>query len=207
MDGPAQAIPRYPTNIYYNVSTEAQEVDEYNTLYTPVAQGGKCENSATTTCESAPATFANVVEDVDQNMFQHLMGNDPRPHYFHQPNMMGMPPAGPPTKGTPPNTSPNTGDGLYYSVMNPLMAEYNEMFNTPIEQLTMAQIGELLVKQQSWGESSASQVSGYIEGNKVTINNSGATAANVPLTGVSTVGAVYGGIRSGWRARRLRRAS
>ena len=26
-------IPRYPTNIYYNVSTNAQEVDEYQTLY------------------------------------------------------------------------------------------------------------------------------------------------------------------------------
>ena len=31
----AQAEARYPTNIYYNVSTEAQEVDEYNHLYLP----------------------------------------------------------------------------------------------------------------------------------------------------------------------------
>ena len=44
--GPAQAIPRYPTNIYYNASTEAQEVDEFNTLYTPVAEGGKCVASS-----------------------------------------------------------------------------------------------------------------------------------------------------------------
>ena len=36
-----RSIPRYPTNIYYNVSTEAQEVDEFNTLYTPDEPGRK----------------------------------------------------------------------------------------------------------------------------------------------------------------------
>ena len=33
-DGTAQSIPRYPTNIYYNTSTEAEAVDEFNTVYT-----------------------------------------------------------------------------------------------------------------------------------------------------------------------------
>ena len=85
------------------------------------AQGGKCVDSSTTTCETTPATFADIVKSVDTNMFQHVMGNDPRPHYFHQPNMMGTPPAGPPTTGTPPATSPSVGDGLFYSVLNPLL--------------------------------------------------------------------------------------
>ena len=44
-----------------------------------VAQGGRCVASATTTCETAPASFAGVVSDVDTGMFQHVMGNDPRP--------------------------------------------------------------------------------------------------------------------------------
>ncbi len=196
-DGTAEAIPRYPTNIYYNVSTEQQEVDEFNSLYTPVASGGKCVASPTTTCESAPVTFAGVVENVDTNMFQHMMGNDPRPHYFHQPNMMGTPPAGAPT-GTPPNTSPSKGDGLFYSVLNPMLAEYKTYFNTPIEQPTMAQIGAVLAEQQAWSQANTSQVTGYIEGNQVTINNSGTSPVNAPLTGVTGVGSVYGGIQSGW---------
>jgi hypothetical protein len=198
-DGSAQAIPRYPTNIYYNASTEAQELDEFNTLYTPVAQGGLCVASATTTCEAAPATFAGVVSDVDTGMFQHLMGNDPRPHYFHQTNLMGSPPPGPATAGTPPNTAPSVGDGLYYSVMNPLLEEYAGYFSAPLEQLTMAQVGQLLAEQQAWSaaESGAGQVSGYIEGNHITIQNSGAAIAT-PLTGVTGVGSVYGGIQSGW---------
>jgi hypothetical protein len=197
-DGPARAIPRYPTNIYYNVSTEAQEVDEYNTLYTAVAQGGKCVASPTNTCEEKAANFAEVVASVDTNMFQHVMGNDPRPSYFHQPNLMGVPPAGPPTTGTPPATSPKVGDGLFYSVMNPLLEQYNSYFNTPLEQPTMAQIGALLAEQQAWSKANTSQVSGYIEGNQLTLQNTGTEAAGAPLTGVTSVGAVYGGIQSGW---------
>jgi len=197
-DGTAQSIPRYPTNVYYNASTEAQEVDEFNTLYTPTSQGGKCTASATTTCETAPATFASVVSDVDTNMFQHMMGNDPRPHYFHQPNMMGSPPPGPATAGTPPATSPNVGDGLYYSVMNPLLEQYNSYFSAPLEQPTMAQIGAILAEQQAWTAANTSQVSGYIEGNKVTLTNSGGSAVTAPLTGVTGVGSSYAGITSGW---------
>jgi Immunoglobulin I-set domain len=196
-DGTAQAIPRYPTNIYYNVSTEAQELDEFNQLYTPVAEGGKCVASPVTTCETKPATFAEVVGIVDTNMFQHVMGNDPRPHYFHQPNLMGSPPPGPATTGAPPATSPATGDGLFYSVLNPLLAQYAKYFSAPIEQPTMAQIGAMLAQQQAWRKANAGQVSGYIEGNQVTIQNSGG-AVSVPLTGVTGVGSVYGGIQSGW---------
>jgi hypothetical protein len=198
IDGPARGIPRYPTNIYYNVSTEAQEVDEYNALYTAVAQGGKCVASPTNTCEEKPVNFAEVVASVDTNMFQHVMGNDPRPHYFHQPNMMGTPPPGAPTTGTPPATLPSKGDGLFYSVLNPLLEEYDAYFNTQLEQPTMAQIGALLAEQQAWSKANTSQVSGYIEGGVLTLQNTGTEAVTTPLTGVTSVGAAYGGIQSGW---------
>ncbi len=198
LDGSARAIPRYPTNIYYNVSTEAQEVDEYNQLYLTPEKGGKCVSSSTNTCEEKPANFAEVVSSIDTNMFQHVMGNDPRPHYFHQPNLMGTPPPGPPTTGTPPATLPSKGDGLFYSVLNPLLEQYNSYFNAPLEQLTMAQIGALLAEQQAWSKANTSQVSGYIEGNQLTLQNTGTEAAKAPLTGVTSVGAVYGGIQSGW---------
>jgi uncharacterized protein YaaQ len=197
-DGSANAIPRYPTNIYYNVSTETEEVDEYNTLYTAVAEGGKCVASSTNTCETTKANFAEIVHSIETNMFGHLMGNDPRPHYFHQPNLMGSPPPGEPTTGTPPATSKEVGDGLFYSVVNPMLAAYNQYFSAPIEQPTMAQIGEILARQEAWSTASASQVSGYIEGGQVTLQNSGTGAVNTPLTGVTGVGSVYGGIQSGW---------
>jgi len=199
LEGKAQVVPRHPINIYYNASTEAQEVDEYNTLFGP-----DCVASSTTTCETKTLTFAEIVKSVVSGMFQNVMANDPRPSYVHQTNIMGQPPAGEPTNSTPlPNTAETTGDGLLYSVLNPLLAEYNKYFATtaPLEQLTLGPIGNLLGEQAAWKAASAvgtGKVSGYIEGNKVTINNTGATAVNAPLTGVTGVGTSYGGITSGW---------
>jgi hypothetical protein len=179
-DGPAQAVPRYPENIYYNVSTQAQEVDEYNTLYLPPWLGGVCVNTAVTTCESTPATFQQIVESAATNMFGHVMGNDPRPHYFHQTNI--------------------AGDGILYNVLNTLLAQYHQYFNTsaPIVQLTESQSGALLAQQQAWSNAlAAGKVSGYLQGNQVTIVNTSGAPISAPVTGTS-VGTLYGGIRSGW---------
>jgi hypothetical protein len=200
LEGKAQVVPRHPINIYYNASTEAQEVDEWNTLFLPPSKGGQCENTSTTTCEEKAATFAEIIKSVVSGMFQNMMNNDPRPSYVHQTNIIGKPPVGEPTNSTPlPNTPEATGDGLLYSVLNPLLAEYSEYFNAdaPYEQLTLAAIGNLLAEQQAWSKANASQVSGYIEGNQVTVDNSG-SAINIPLTGVTSVGSSYGGIQSGW---------
>jgi hypothetical protein len=192
-DAGATGIPRYPTNIYYNVSTNAEEIDEYETLYdAPSTTGatGACVDSSTTTCSPAGTAFTigDIVSSVDQGMFQHLMGNDPLPDYFHQTNLMS----------STANGATGDGDGLYYETMNPLLAQYHQYFqdNAPIEQLTMAQIGDLLNQQANWATANNSQVTGYIQGNMVTVNNSG-SSVELPLTGTN-VGTAYAGSVSGW---------
>ena len=145
--------------------------------------------NAVTTCNPAGTTFtiAQIVASIDQGMFQHVLGNDPRPDYFHQTNLMSQTTGG----------ATSQGDGLFYETLNPLLTEYNTYFgsNSPIEQLTMAQIGTLLNQQSAWKANT--QVSGYIQGNQVTITNGGA-AAEIPLTGINGVGTTYGGGQSGW---------
>ncbi len=190
-DAGATAIPRYPTNIYYNVATNAQEIDEYTTLYDlPPGAGqtgtGQCKDIAgVTTCYpyNTTWTMAQIVASIDQGMFQHVMGNDPRPHYFHQTNLMDQ---------------SGQGDGLFYQTLNPLLTQYNAYFasNAPIVQLTMAQIGTLLNEQAGWAAANTSQISGYIDGNVVTVNNNG-VATEIPLTG-TTIGTPYAGTQSGW---------
>ena len=137
------------------------------------------------------------------------MGNDPRPSYVHQTNIIGTPPAGseespdflPPATYTPPATCAaeapcTTGDGTLYQALDPFLYEYNEYFKSdaPIVQLTQQAIANLLAEQPAWSATSA--VTGYIEGNIVTVNNSGA-AIEVPLTGTN-VGSPYAGTQSGW---------
>jgi hypothetical protein len=187
-DAGATGIPRYPTNIYYNVSTNAQEVDEYETLYdsptcTPIA--------GVTTCNPAGTAFTigDIVASVDSGMFSHMMGNDPRPTYFHQTNLMSQ------TTGT----VNGEGDGLFYETVNPLLTEYNQYFNSsaPIEQPTMAAIGALLTEQAAWATAAGNTVTGAIEGNQVTVDNAGTGAIEVPLSG-TTGGTSYAGINSYW---------
>ena len=208
VDGTSQVVPRHPINIYYNASTEAQEVDEYNTLYaTPAADPGvgECDPS-TTTCLTTPATFAYIVNQVESQMYQFMLTNNPEPSYVHQTNLLGQPPAGPATTGTPPDTPDTTGDGLLYSVLNPLLAEYDADFNTattPYEQLTEGAIANVLADQAAWPAASADVTASETNG-VVTVANSG-TAANIPVTvppGTTVNGAAfgtsYGGTLSDW---------
>ena len=184
VESPIRVIPRYPTNVYYNVATQEQLVDEYNYLYLPPSLGGVCADSATTTCRTSPASWSDVVEAESQRMFGHMMGNDPRPHYFHQTNLA---------------ESGQADGAVFYPVLDALLAEYRGYFNStaPIVQLTPTQISELLARQEAWATASAGAVTGYVEGARVTIANGGTAAATIPLTGTEA-GTLYGGSRSGW---------
>ena len=194
----AQVVPRHPVNIYYNAGTDAQELDEYQTLYP--AGSFACP----TTCN-----FRDVISQVVSGLFSTTMANDPRPSYVHQTNIIGTPPSGseespdllPPATYTPPATCAaeapcTTGDGTLYQALDPFVYEYNEYFNSsaPIEQLTEQAIANLLAEQQAWSATSA--VTGNIDGNVVTVNNSG-PALEVPLTGTN-IGSPYAGTQSGW---------
>ena len=166
--------------------------------------------SGVTTCNPAGTAFTigQIIASVDAGMFHHMMGNDPRPHYFHQTNLM--------SQTTGPATS--VGDGLYYETMNPLLTQYNKYFaaNAPIVQLTMGQIGTLLTEQAGWAANSG-KVTGSIQGNAVTVSNGTGGQLEIPLTGTTVgtrvrgqpvgLGAGAGGNEHVHRARRVARAA
>ncbi|HET6449042.1 MAG TPA: hypothetical protein VFG31_08030 [Conexibacter sp.] len=177
-----RVIPRWPTNVYYNTATQAQQLDEYNYLYLPPELGGACVNSSITTCFSAPASWSDYVRAESDRIFGHMMGNDPRPHYFHQTNLA---------------ESDRPDGAVFYPVLNAMLADYNRWFNAsePILQLTPTQVSDQLARQEAWG--TARGVTGYIEGARVTIANGGAATLTLPLSGTEA-GTLYGGTRSGW---------
>jgi Putative Ig domain len=216
VDGTAQVAPRHPINIFYNVATNAQELDEYNTLYTSVAPDSQCQNTAVTTCSSTLYTFPEVINQVVSGMFQNMLSNNPEINYVHQTNLMGTPPYSsilPPANYVPAATaaSGTDGDGTLYEVLNPLIAEYDGYFNTntPYVQLTMGGIGNTLADQTAWsgivGAASPTVTASETNG-VVTIDNAGTGAANVPVTvppgttvsGSSTTLDSYGGELSNW---------
>jgi hypothetical protein len=173
--GAALTVPRHPTNVFYNVGRINEQLDEYNHIYLP-PPAGICQNTAVTTCRSTPITWTEYVQTEASIMFSHVMGNDPRPHMFHQSNL--------------------AEDGVMYPVVNRLLSMYNGYFKTTLEQPRLSQSGAILQRQARWKQLvSSGAVFAYIQGGQVVVQ--AAAATEVPLTGTQ-VGANYGLQRSGW---------
>jgi hypothetical protein len=213
VDGTSQVAPRHPINIFYNAATNAQELDEYNTLYDADAPDSQCKSTSTTTCSTTPYTFADVINQVVSGMLTNMLTNDPEVSYVHQTNTMGVPPYTsvlPPAGYVPAATAQagTDGDGTLYEVLNPLISEYESYFNssTPFQQLTLGGVGNILADQTNWAAAeSAGSVKATVQNGVVTVTNTGTSAVNVPVTapdGTTTggvaFGAAYGGSLSTW---------
>ncbi|MFC8954728.1 hypothetical protein ACFT8P_19140 [Streptomyces sp. NPDC057101] len=192
--GPATTVPRYPMNVFYNAGRAAEQVDEYNWIYTSRAQGGSgiCEdNPATTTCLPAPLDPAtgyaqHIVPLERQIALGHVLANDPKPHFIHQSNL--------------------AEDRIAYPVLDGVLDGYDALFaaNTPVVNLRMKAIGQELRQRAAWRAAvQGGLITAYRVGGTVTIEGPGglavpATAPEGTLRAGSAFGESYAGVRSGW---------
>jgi hypothetical protein len=201
--GSARTEKRWPMNIYYNVATASEEVDEYNWIYTSRADGGSgiCEdNPQTSTCIAPLSTatgFTGYIVPIETRIaFDHIVSGDPAPHYAHQSNL--------------------TGDRVLYPVLDSVLARYRATFTaaTPVVNGSFTDIDTQRQRQSAW-MAQAQTVEAYTLDGQVTVINHGATALAVPITvpantrtvGVSVLGLealggvygdAYGAERSAW---------
>jgi hypothetical protein len=193
--GSALTVPRHPVALYFNVSTVAEEVDEYNWIYLPAANGGSgyCE-AIPVTCLSAPLSldtgFADHIVPTDvANSMQFVLRNDPRPFYAHVSNLTGP-------------------DRLGLQLMSAMLDTYDSWFadSAPVLNLTLTQAATALGNQQSWaatGMAADSPVTGYLQDGVVVVDNPTAVLAPLTVPEGTTIsgqpfGESYGGERSGW---------
>ncbi len=190
--GNVRTVPRYPSNVYYNVSKQGQQLDEYNWIYVAPANGGGCVPvTGVTTCRTVPATWQEYVDSETRIMFRHVTGNDPRPHYLHQSNLADWNPS-------LPETDPLQG-GIMYPVIGALLARYEAAYDrtkAPLLQLSPTQIADTLARQDSWATNQP-KVTAWLQDGRLHVRNTGTAAIDVPLTGTG-IGDVYGGQRSSW---------
>ena len=175
--GPALSIPRHPSSIFYNVGTKAQMLDEYNYRYLPPSLGGNCENTSTTTCFTQPRTWEQLLDSETKIMMSHVLGNDPGPHYVHQANL--------------------AQDGVLMLVMDELLKRYRSYYKPALVQPTLKDDGLLMQKQAQWAAGNG-QVTGYVQGGKLTLQSNASSTLPVPITGAAGVGSLYGGSTSGF---------
>ncbi|MFJ3622049.1 hypothetical protein ACIPSH_28430 [Streptomyces iakyrus] len=192
--GPATTVPRYPMNVFYNAGRAAEQVDEYNWIYTSRAQGGSgiCEdNPATTTCLAAPLDAAtgypdHIVPLETRIALGHVLANDPKPHFIHQSNL--------------------AEDRIAYPVLNGVLDGYEALFteDTPVVNPRMRDIGTELRRRADWQAAlRAGEVTAHRIGGTVTVDAPDGLAVPATLpTGTTLAGAAFGeayaGAVSGW---------
>lgn len=192
--GPATTVSRYPMNVFFNAGRAAEQVDEYNWIYTSRAQGGSgiCEDDpATTTCLPAPLDPATgytgyIVPLETRIALGHVLANDPKPHFIHQSNL--------------------AEDRIAYPVLDGVLDGYEALFadDTPVVNLRMKDIGAELQRRAAWADAlREDQVTAYRVGGTVTVEAPDGTAvtatapAGTTLAG-DTFGEAYAGRVSGW---------
>ncbi|HKP55551.1 MAG TPA: hypothetical protein VJV78_02460 [Polyangiales bacterium] len=192
--GAARSVPRYPLNLYFNVGTRGELVDEFNWIHCSAADGGSgaCERDPRATC-LLPVPFEagferELVPREARAMLLRALSNDPRPHYVHQSNV--------------------AEERLLYPLLERVLAEYRKLFgpDAPLIQLRFGEAGLELLQQASW-RAYRHNVTGYIEAGRLTISVSSSGALRVPLTlplGAQSGGVAvlprYAGQQTGWRS-------
>ena len=204
--GGAVTAPRFPMNIYYNVATTAEAVDEYNWIYTSRANGGSgiCEdNSTTSTCIAPLSTttgFTGYIVPMESRIaYDHVVSTNPAPHYAHQSNL--------------------TEDRVLYPVLESVLTRYRSTFaaTAPLLNPRFAEGAQQNRRQAAWRQAVNDRtVEAYTLDGRVVITNRGTGALDVPVTvpagtrvvtlsllGIELLGEeygeAYGGERSAWR--------
>ncbi|UWE09540.1 hypothetical protein [Actinacidiphila bryophytorum] len=195
--GPALTVPRFPMNVFYNAGTAQEETDEYNWIYTNLAQGGSgaCATSGNSTCLVAPldpATgYASYIVPLEARIdLGHVLGNNPRPHFIHQSNL---------AEGR-----------IAYPVLERVLGDYAALFaaNTPAVNLRTADIATELQRRAAWSAAwKGGKVTAYRIGSAVTVSAPSGVAVDVTapagtrqaqLLGSTAFGTAYAGRLSGW---------
>jgi hypothetical protein len=194
--GAARTVPRYPLNVFFNVATQAEQVDEYNWIYNSRADGGSgvCDdNPATVTCVPPldPQTgYTGYIVPLEKRLtLSRILGNDPRPHFVHQSNL--------------------TEDRLIYPLLDSVLDGYRSLIadNSPIVNSRMSANGLELQRQSAWAAAvKAGTASAYLQDGRVVVT--APAGVHVPLTvpegshltgpAGPVFGEAYAGARSAW---------
>ncbi len=155
--GSTLTVPRHPTNVFYNVGTKAEQLDEYNYVYYEACVSG---------CLAAPATWDQYVANEVAIMFRHVAMNDAYPHYAHVSNL--------------------AEDAVLLPVVDALLAKYRSLFTAAIVDPTLSDAGLQVKRQAAWQAAlDAGQVSARLSKGKVSV--SAPAGLDVPLTGTKKV--------------------
>jgi hypothetical protein len=115
-------IPRYPTNLYFNVSSPDEWTAEYNCMYADYW--------------GRNLTYAEILGNISDTMVTYLLKGDLNPLMFHQPNLRAY----------------NGRGSLLGDLIDMTVAKYNGLVTFPIVSPTMHAIGDKMIARQTYNE-------------------------------------------------------
>ena len=120
-------LPRWPTNIFYNVINPTQLVDEYNYIF-----NGRYVNAGQNPCQipgaiCAPRDYPQILVAEADTALRHMLTFSKWPHYFHQTNLAKY---------------DDSGNTLQFDWLNAVFAEYERVFKLPVKNLPYYLIGD-----------------------------------------------------------------
>ena len=154
-------IPRRPTNLFYNLSTPAEWVSEYNCFYGPT---GACAGGQWRYWDHN-LSYAEILDKESDWLLQYLLKWDIDPLMFHQANLRAY-------------------DGvrsLLGDLIDAALAKYNRWINLPIRSDPQHVIGARMAARMTYDASGVQAVLTPCTSLRLSVANS----ANVPVTGVS----------------------
>lgn len=167
--------PRWPANVFYNVTQPEQLVDEYNYMfYGRFIKAGQ-DPCAIPGAICSPRDYAGILAAEADSAIRHMLTFKKWPHFFHQTNVAKY------------NADGNT---LQFDWLDSVFTAYEQLFTLPVKNLPYYLIGDK-TKERLVAKSATIQAAWNRTTNKISLSANKAVP-NLLVTGVNG-GDLYGG--------------
>jgi hypothetical protein len=168
-------LPRWPTDIFYNVTNPVQLEDEYNYIY-----HGRYVDVGHNPCEipdaiCSPRNYAEILMAEADIALRRMLTFNKWPHFFHQANLARY---------------DESGNTLQFDWLNAVFSEYERVFNLPVKNFPYYLIGDRTVESLN-AKSATIRATWNRTVNQVTLSANKAVP-NLRVTGLAG-GELYGG--------------
>ena len=167
-------LPRYPTAVFYNATTPAENTDEYNYIFHERFLEAGQDPCTIPGAICAPRTYDQILTAEADTTLRHMLSYKAWPHFFHQSNLRNY---------------DGTGSTLLFDWLDAVFDRYEALMVLPVRSLPYYEIGKR-TEQRLVARSAGARGTINLTTNVVTLlSDSPATAS---VTGVAG-GQLYGG--------------
>ncbi|MDO8456041.1 MAG: hypothetical protein Q7T07_03910, partial [Burkholderiaceae bacterium] len=168
-------IPRYPTSLYYNVSTPEEWLSEYNYFYAPGGLWPTWDHAL---------VYSELLDKESEVLVRYMLKYNANSWMFHAANLRDY-------DGTGPNKK-----SLLSDLLDAVTAKYRAMYSLPVVSPSQTGIGQLMAARMGYNAAIAGGLKGRVvfgTGASIELTNPSGTPVTVPVTGVNIGGTLYGG--------------